>query len=43
MTIIVRNPKGKAKGVTRITVDGEPIEGNIVKALPGKHVVEVEM
>lgn len=43
MTITVRNPKGKAKGVTRITVDGEPIEGNIVKAIPGKHVVEVEM
>ena len=43
MTITVRNPEGKAKGVTRITVDGEPIEGNIVKAIPGKHVVEVEM
>ena len=43
MTITVKNPNGKPKGVSRITVDGKPIEGNIVKALPGKHVVEVEM
>ncbi len=43
MTITVRNPRGRAKGVSRITVDGEPIEGNVVKALPGKHLVEVEM
>lgn len=43
MTITVRNPKGKSKGVTRIMVDGESIEGNVVKALPGKHTIEVEM
>lgn len=43
LTIIVNNPNGKSKGVSRITVDGQPIEGNVVKALPGKHVVEVEM
>ena len=43
LTIIVNNPNGKSKGVSRITVDGLPIEGNVVKALPGKHVVEVEM
>ena len=42
-TITVKNPNGKQKGVSRITVDGKPVEGNIVKALPGKHVVEVEM
>lgn len=42
-TITVKNPNGKSKGVSRITVDGKPIEGNIVKALPGKHVVVVEM
>lgn len=43
MTIIVRNPDGKAKGVRQITLDGRPVEGNVVKALPGMHVVEVEM
>lgn len=43
MTITVKNPNGKPKGVSRITVDGKPIEGNVVKAFPGKHVVEVEM
>ena len=43
MTITVKNPEGKAKGVSRITVDGKPIEGNVVKALSGKHVVVVEM
>ena len=36
-TITVKNPNGKQKGVSR------PVEGNVVKALPGKHVVEVEM
>lgn len=43
LIIIVKNPNGKSKGVSRITVDGKAIDGNIVKALPGKHVVEVEM
>ena len=43
LIITVKNPNGKSKGVSRITVDGKPIDGNIVKALPGKHVVEVEM
>lgn len=43
LIITVKNPNGKSKGVSRITVDGKVIDGNIVKALPGKHVVEVEM
>lgn len=43
LIITVKNPNGKSKGVSLITVDGKPIDGNIVKALPGKHVVEVEM
>lgn len=43
LTITVKNPHGKQKGVSRITVDGQPIEGRVVKALPGKHVVLVEM
>ena len=39
--ITVKNPDGKQKGVTSITVDGNTIEGNIISAVPGKHVVEV--
>ena len=42
-TITVRNPQGKQQGVASITVDGQPIEGNVVKATPGKHTVEVLM
>lgn len=43
LIITVKNPNGKSKGVSRITVDGKVIDGNIVKALSGKHIVEVEM
>lgn len=43
LIITIKNPNGKSKGVSRITIDGKAIDGNIVKALPGKHVVEVEM
>ena len=41
--ITVKNPNGNQKGVKSITVDGVAIEGNIIKATPGKHVVEVIM
>jgi len=41
--IIVKNPDGNQKGVKKITVDGEEIEGNIVPATAGKHTVIVEM
>ena len=41
--ITVKNPNGNQKGVKSITVDGVAIEGNIIKATPGKHVVEVVM
>ena len=41
--ITVRNLSGAQKGVKKVTVDGEEIWGNIVKATPGKHVVIVEM
>lgn len=41
--ISVTNPEGKQKGVTSITVDGKPIKGNIIKATPGEHTVEVVM
>ena len=41
--ITVRNPNGRQSGIASITVDGQPIAGNIVKATPGRHVVEVVM
>ena len=41
--ISVKNPKGVEKGVSQIIVDGQPIEGSIVKATPGTHQVEVIM
>ena len=34
---------GEMEMTARITVDGKPIEGNVIKATPGKHVVEVIM
>ena len=41
--ITVKNPNGAQKGIKSMTVDGVAVEGNIVKATPGKHVVEVIM
>ena len=41
--ITVKNPAGVCKGVKQITVDGQPIEGNIVPFAEGKHTVEVIM
>ncbi|MGM9706706.1 MAG: GH36-type glycosyl hydrolase domain-containing protein [Prevotella sp.] len=41
--ISVKNPEGVEKGVRQIIVDGQPIEGSIVKATPGTHQVEVIM
>lgn len=41
--INITNPQGVCKGVASITVDGQPISGNIVMYQPGKHVVEVVM
>ena len=41
--ITVKNPAGVCKGVRQITVDGQPIEGNIVPFAEGKHTVEVIM
>ena len=41
--ITVKNPDGKESGITRIVLDGAPVEGNIIKATPGKHTVEVVM
>ena len=41
--IHVSNPKGVSKGVAKMTVDGAPVEGAVVPAQQGKHIVEVVM
>ena len=39
----VKNPDGKQTGVSSIVVDGTPIDGHVIKAVPGHHTVEVIM
>ena len=41
--ITVENPNGRESGVSQVILDGSPIEGNIIKATPGHHVVKVIM
>ena len=41
--IHVSNPKGVSKGVAKMTVDGMQVEGAVVPAQSGKHIVEVIM
>ena len=41
--IHVVNPNGKEKGVKRIVVDGQPVEGTVVPDTAGEHTVEVEL
>lgn len=41
--ITVKNPDGIQKGIKSITVDGSHIQGNLVKYLPGRHIVNVLM
>lgn len=41
--ITVKNPDGMEKGVRSITVDGMPLNGNVIPAQPGCHTVEVIM
>ena len=41
--IIVRNPNGKQSGVSQIVLDGSAIEGTVITATSGHHVVEVTM
>ena len=41
--ITVKNPDGRQSGIRSITVDGQPIAGNVVKAATGHHVIEVTM
>ena len=41
--ITIKNPNGKQAGVSQIVLDGSPIEGTVITATPGHHVVEVMM
>ena len=41
--ITVKNPNGSQSGVKTLTLDGKPVQGNIVPYAPGKHVVEVTL
>ena len=41
--ITVKNPNGRQSGVSRVVLDGSPVEGTIIKATPGHHTVEVLM
>ena len=41
--ITVMNPQGVCKGVQSLTVDGHPVEGNVVKHQPGHHQVMVTL
>ena len=42
-TIHISNPNGSQKGVKSITVDGKTVEGNLIPASEGRHIVEVVM
>ena len=41
--ITIKNPNGVQKGVKTVTVNGKLIDGNIIQASEGKHIVEVVM
>ena len=41
--ITIKNPDGHQSGVRSIVLDGSPVEGTVIKATPGHHVVEVTM
>jgi len=41
--IVVKNPDGHQAGVRQLLLDGEPIDGHVVKATPGRHTIVVEM
>ncbi|HUW55406.1 MAG TPA: glycosyl hydrolase family 65 protein, partial [Planctomycetota bacterium] len=43
LNIHVKNPDGVQKGVVRVTVDGEEIDGNVVPVQPEGTVHEVEV
>ena len=39
--IHVQNPNGVQRGIRSITIDGIPIEGNLIRESTGKHQVEI--
>ena len=39
--ITVQNPSGVCRGIVSMTVDGVPVEGNLVPHTPGDHIVKV--
>ena len=41
--ITVKNPDGVCKGVREITMDGQPVAGNIIPCTPGEHKVTVTL
>ncbi|HOW31294.1 MAG TPA: glycosyl transferase [Bacteroidales bacterium] len=41
--IEIQNPNHSMKGVATITVDGKPIEGNVVPVMPGGGIYKVEV
>ena len=41
--ITVKNPDSKQSGIKTILLDGTYVQGNVIKATPGHHVVEVIM
>ena len=41
--IHISNPDGVCKGIRSLTVDGVPVQGNVVPATPGKHMVEARL
>ena len=41
--IRVSNPNGRQKGVATVTVDGAPVNGNVIPYTPGTHTVDVIM
>ena len=41
--INIHNPHGKESGVSSMTLDGEPMETNMVPATTGSHIIEVIM
>ena len=41
--ITVKNPDGVCKGVHEITMDGQPVAGNVIPCTPGEHNVTVTL
>jgi cellobiose phosphorylase len=41
--ITVNNPEKRMKGVKAITLNGEPVKGNLIPLLPAGSVGEVEV